>query len=189
MPPGLPEQLSKLAPVVGEFETEAAKIAADAMLSAQGKAARLQAARDVATAKVAEWERTLTAGVDRQAASLDEQLSKADAATPAPRPELVAALADRLTTFDPLEVEQLYLSASESERIAIEAACDRGRVPRRDARGNLVWQDLIDPARIEAVKAARRERRHPDVARARADAERIRNSYRAMASAARSLLK
>jgi hypothetical protein len=190
VPEGLPAQLAALAPVVGEFEAEAAKIAADPMLSTQGKATRDKAAREAAAATITKWEAALVAGVDRQIGALDAQLAKADPATPPPNDAVVDALGHRLLEFDPIEMEVLYADASDRERLLIELAAERiGRVPRRRGPGGeLVWEHILDPERIAAGRAARLATANPAAVAAREDARRIRGIYTSLATAARKLL-
>lgn len=192
VPEGLPAQLSALAPVVESFEAAKVKISTDPHLSAEGKAAQIQAAREAALGHIEQWQTSRTTGLDEQIAGLDGALaSPDDTAGPAPSDAIVSAMAARLAQFDSTEMEVLYADATDRERILIEMAAERaGRVPRRRGpAGELVWEPVLADEHIQAARAARQAKANPAAAVARQDAQRIRNTYVAIAQAARSLLK
>jgi hypothetical protein len=112
-----------------------------------------------------------------------------DKAWPQPTDLQVQNMVQRLASFDPLEVEILYSDATDAEKRIIEAAAEMlGRQPRR--RGEqVVWEPLIRPERVDAVREARVEMANPAAVAALRDSQRIRNTYDAVAGAASGLLK
>jgi hypothetical protein len=105
----------------------------------------------------------------------------------------VQNMVQRLSAFDPLEVEILYVDATDAERRVIEAAVDAiGRQPRRVANpagDQVVWEHLLDPERVAAGRESRLEQANPDGATALRDLEHMRSTYDALASAAAGLLR
>jgi len=191
VPSGLVVQLNELAPVVGGYEMAAATIQADARLSDVGRQHAAKVERDKAAAAIGVWKAGKIGGVDAQVAALESaRQAQANQRDGQPTEFQVKFMAEKLVALDPLECEILYSDGSEEERLTIEAAVEAvGRVPRRRGPdGALVWEHLLDPARIASARAARLERADPNVAASLRDLARIRNVYAAMASAATSLV-
>ncbi len=190
VPSGLPTQLAEVSTILTNYDADVAKIEKDPHLSADGKAAKVKIACIAAQAAIDEWNAGKTKGIDAQTAAQRARLeAQADKLLPVPTDMQVQHMVQRLSAFDSLEVEILYANATDAERRIIEVAADAiGRQPRK--RGEqLVWEPLIATERIAAVRVARMERANPDGAAALRDSQRIRNTYDAVACAAKGLLR
>lgn len=195
VPSGLADQLADVSAVLSSYDAALTKIEKDTHLTPAGRAAQIKDARDAALAAVQQWRASRTSGIDAQAAVTRAALqTQADQALPAPTATQVANMAYRLSSsFNPLEVELLYADATDEERRVIEAAAEGiGRIPRRLAipgGEQIVWEHLLAPERIAAVREARLERVNPEGAAALRDLQQIRGTYDALAGAAAGLLR
>ncbi|HXG90319.1 MAG TPA: hypothetical protein VNJ02_18490 [Vicinamibacterales bacterium] len=190
VPSGLHTQLSEVSSILAQYDSEVGKIERDLHLSEDGKAARVKTAYDAARTAIDKWRIGKTAGIDAQTASQQAKLqAQTDKLLAAPTDIQVRNMVQRLSSFDPLEVEVLYASATDADRRVIEVAADAvGRQPHK--RGEqLVWEPLIATERVAAVRAARVERANPEGAAAIRDSQRIRSTYEALAGAAKGLLR
>ncbi len=190
MPSGLSDQMTEVSNILTTYDSAIAKIATNDRLTAKGKAEEARVAHDAALSDVDAWRTRRTGGIEAQAsAQRAALLPQADEALPTPTAMQVQNMVQRLSAFDPLEVEVLYADATDAERRVIEAAAAAiGRQPRR--RGEqLVWEPLIPPERVAATVAARLERTNPEGAAALRDMQRIRNTYDALAGSASGLLR
>lgn len=194
MPAGLPGQLAEVTPILAEYDAALAQIATNNNLSAAGKAEQIQQAYERATADVENWRaakvNAVNAQTDTKRAALHSLVEKS---LPTPTDVQVQNMAQRLSAFDPLEVEVLYADATDAERVIIEAAADAiGRQPRRLSSpigSQVVWEHLLSPERVAAVREARITQVNPDGAMALRDLQVISNTYAAMAGAAAGLLR
>ena len=190
VPSGLTAQLAEMSTVLTTYDVQAAKIQNDTHLSPEGKAERLRAAHDQAQTAIEKWTTARTTGIDAQIAAHEAKLqSHADKLLPTPTEFQIQNMAQRLSAFDPLEVEMLYADATDAERRIIEAAADAiGRQPLK--RGEqLVWEPLVMGQRVDEVREARLQQADPVGFAALRDLERIRTTYVAVAGGASGLLR
>ena len=173
VPSGLADQLGEVSAVLNSYDAAVTKIEKDTHLTPAGRASQIKDARDAALAAVQQWKASRTSGIDAQAAVTRAALqTKADQALPAPSATQVANMAQRLSGFNPLEVELLYADATDSERRVIEAAAEGSAEPRRVASPGgeqIVREHLLAPERIAAVREARLEQVNPEGAAALRD--------------------
>jgi hypothetical protein len=193
MPPGVPDQFGEVATILAEYDVAVAKIQDDKNLSAQGRTVRLKAAHDEAMAAVERWKTGKTTGIDAQTTAKRAALqAQVDKLLPTPSDLQVQTMGQRLAGFDPLEVETLYADATDAERRVIEVAAEAiGRQPRRvslPGGEQVVWEHLLAPERVAAVRAARLEQVNPEGAAALQDLQHIRTTYDTLASTAAGLL-
>lgn len=194
LPSGLPAQLAEVAAVLADYDVAESRIRNDKTLSAEGKSAQYKTARDAALAAIAKWSTSRTTGIDAQAAALRVDLqAAADQALPAPNDMQVQMMIQRLSAFDPLEVEILYADATDAERRVIEVAAEAlGRQPRKMATPSgdqFVWQPLLAPERIAAAREARLQAANPETAAELNGLQAIRGVYEALAGTAATLVR
>ncbi|MBP7776710.1 MAG: hypothetical protein KA371_06240 [Acidobacteria bacterium] len=190
VPSGLAGQLAEVSAVVAAFDAEVEKIEKDSHLTTDGKRAKLKAAHLAAHTAVEAWKEQRTSGIDAQTSTRRAALhAQTDKLLPKPTELQVQHMVQRLSAFDPLEVDVLYSNATDAERLVIEAAASAvGRQPRK--RGEqLVWEPLVPAERVAAAVEARMGRANPEAAAALRDSLRIRDIYDATAGAASGLLR
>jgi hypothetical protein len=189
VPTGVPAQLAEVSTTLATYDGQLAKLKADDGLSQAGLARQIRTAYDKAQTAVEQWRVGKTSGIDKQLSSQRAALlTDADKALPVPTDLQVTNMVQCLSDFDPLEVEMLYANATDAERRIVEAAASAiGRQPVR--RGDkLVWEPLIATERMTEAIAARAERANPEGAAQLRSLQEIRNTYEAVAGAAKGLL-
>lgn len=135
-------------------------VKADPHLSAEGRTAKCAALLAGATERVTTWRTKRLAGLD---ADLTAQRAALTPSGKAPDPRRVDHLLAVLRTFTPLEVSVVYGSASEDERVVMEAAAALvGRTLVKTSEGGIVWAPLIEPDVIAEAVMARAAAAHPE---------------------------
>ena len=189
VPEGLPAQLAEVTPILRVYDEAVATIRRDEGLSPKGKAAQLKAAHDTASAAIEAWKAKKTTGITAQVTAKRAAMqTKVDKNLPTPTGLQVQNMIQRLSAFDPLEVDVLYADATDTERRIIEVAAEAiGRQPIRQG-DKIVWAPLIPPDRIAAVMEARIETANPEDVTQLRDLQRIGNTYETIAGSAIGLL-
>jgi len=189
VPSGLADQVAEVPAAIATFEGELTKLQQDDGLSQVGQARRVQVAYDAAQVRVENWRVTRTSGIDKQMAALRASLlTEANKGLPTPTDLQVTNMVTQLSGFSDLERELLYLTASDVGRRVIEAAAAAiGEQPVRHG-DKVAWEPVIKAETITEAVAARVERANPDGAAALRDLQEIRNTFEALAGAAKGLL-
>lgn len=145
---------------IEEMVTAVNSVKADPHLSADGRAAKRAALLAAATERVTTWRTKRLSGLD---ADLAAQRAALAPSAKAPDPRRVDHLLAVLRTLTPLEVSVAYGSASEDERIVMEAAAALvGRAPTKTRDGGTVWTPLLEPDVIAEAVMERAVAAHPE---------------------------
>jgi hypothetical protein len=141
-------------------------------LTRDGKAVKSKETREASKTAVKAWGEPRLVALDREIAPQDAANKPAPLKHDAAR---VAAMADYLRRYTPLEVAIFYGSASGEEKLVMEAAAvSVGRVPVKSA-GGLTWQPLLDPAVVQQSTQARITANNPIGAQKLAELQELRD--------------
>jgi hypothetical protein len=145
--------------IVDRFFEQKATIDADRNLTREGKVAARAQAGQVAMEAINKWHTPRVAGLDadlgvHRAALLPASTEKPDA-------RRIDFLLSHLRDRTPQEIATFYNSATDEERLVMEAAAASvGRIPMKSANG-LVWTSLLDPETVNGSIIARATAKNP----------------------------
>ena len=145
--------------IVGRFFEQKASIDADRNLTGEGKTAARKEAGTAAMEAIKKWHTPRVAGLDadlgvHRAALLPASTEKPDA-------RRIDFLLSHLRDRTPQEIATFYSSATDEERLVMEAAAASvGRIPMKSANG-LEWQPLLQPETVNESVIARAMAKNP----------------------------
>lgn len=138
--------------IVTRFLDQRATITADRHLTHEGKVNATRDAGAAAVAAVAAWHTPRLAGLD---ADIGVHRTRLLPTGPPPDARAVDFMLRTMQTYSVEEMAVFYGSATDHERLVMEAAsASVGRVPTKTANG-LVWQPLLNPERVNESVMAR----------------------------------
>ncbi len=154
--------LKEFVTLVQQATDQAQAVGQDPMLSPEGRFTERKAALDAMAQQISQRRDSRLAGLDADLAA--QRTALAPAAKPAD-PKKVDHLLSVLRTMTPDEVAICYGSASDDEKLLMEAASSLiGRVPTKTREKGIVWTPLLDPDAVTATAMARAEAAQPAAA-------------------------
>lgn len=167
--------------IADTFHKQVAAIDANRNLSHEG---RKEARRDAAKAAleaINKWQTPKLTVLDGQIA---QQRTALVPPTPQPDPRTVDHMVSQLQRFSPQEIAVLYGSATDAERVLMEAAsASLGRVPLKSEQG-LEWTPLLAPDVIDEAVLARAMTSNPTGVQRVEELSEIRSMYATVAGIA-----
>jgi hypothetical protein len=158
--------------IVQKLHQQRAEIDADPRLTPEGKRDARVKAREAALKAIADWHAPRLAGLDADLGA--HRAALVPPATEKPDARRIDFLLSHLRDRSPMEIATFYNSATDEERLVMEAAAASvGRVPLKSAKG-LEWQPLLDPESVNESIVARATARNPQGARKLAELAEIR---------------
>lgn len=159
---------------VDQFHKQAAAIDANRNLSPEGRNQARRDAGKAALAAINKWQTPKLTVLDGQIA---QQRASLMPPTPQPDPRTVDHMVSQLQRFAPQEIAVLYGSATDAERVVMEAAsASLGRVPLKSEHG-LEWKPLLAPDVIDEAVLARATARNPTGVQKVAELSEVRSMY------------
>ncbi len=150
--------LEDAAGIVENFFKQKASIDADHNLTREGKAAARAQAGKAAMEAISKWHTPRVAGLD---ADLGVHRAALLPTGPIPEAGAVTFMLGVLQRHTPQEIAIFYSSATDAERLVMEAAAASvGRVPMKTANG-LEGTPLLDPERVNDSVIARATAKNP----------------------------
>ena len=145
--------------IVTKFHQQKADIAADRRLTPEGKRDALTKAGQAALKSLEDWHTPRLAGLDADLGA--HRVALVPANTQKPDDRRVDFLLSHLRDKTPQEIAIFYNSASDEERLVMEAAAASvGRAPMKGPDG-LTWQPLLNPASVNESIVARAKATNP----------------------------
>lgn len=145
--------------IVNAFHQQKDAIQADRRFTTEGKRDALKTVADAALASITKWHEPRLAGLDadlgtQRTALLPQSSEKPDA-------RRIDFLLSHLRDKTPLEIATFYGSATDEERVLMEAAAASvGRIPMKGPNG-LEWQPLLQPESVNESVIARATAKNP----------------------------
>lgn len=145
------------------FHEQRDAIEADRRLTPEGKRDARQKAADAALAAIAKWHEPRLAGLDADLGA--QRTALIPASTEKPTDRRIDFLLSHLRDRTPLEIATFYSSATDEERLVMEAAAASvGRMPMKAANGAMTWEPLLPPESVTESILARATAKNPQAA-------------------------
>jgi hypothetical protein len=155
------EPFEEAASIVENFNKQVATIHANPHLTPEGKLAGRRDAATAALAALKKWREPRLAGLDAHVSAHRSALLPTGEKPDARKVDFTLGL---LQKYTPHEIAVFYNSASDAERLVMEAASTvAGRMPMKTP-GGLVWQSLLDPEMVNEAVIARATAQNPEAA-------------------------
>lgn len=181
------DPLEEVAAIVEKFHKEKAAIDADHHLTNEGKSAARAKAGQTALKAITDWHTPRLAGLDQDLGA--HRAALVPASTEKPSDRRIDFLLSHLRDRTPQEIATFYSSASDEERLALEAAAASvGRIPMKGSDG-LTWQPLLNPETVNDSIIARATARNPEGAQKLEELSEIRSMHVTIAGVAASEIK
>jgi hypothetical protein len=160
--------------IVDRFFEQKATIDADRNLTREGKVAARAQAGKTAMEAINKWHAPRVAGLDADLAQHRTALLPTGEKPNARKIDFMLGL---LQKHAPEEVSVFYSSATDDERVVMEAAAASvGRVPMKTANG-LVWSPLLNPESVNDSVIARATAKNPAGAQKLRELEEIKSMH------------
>jgi len=174
--------------IVEQAFKERAAIDNDPHLTAQGKKAAKEAKRAANVKAIADVSTPRLAGLGADVAAHRSALLPVSAEKPEAR--RIDFLLSHLRDRTPHEIGVFYNSATDEERLVLEAAAQSvGRIPTKRPDGSLAWAPLLPAETINESVIARATAKNPQGAKKLKELEEIRSLHASVASIAEATVR